>query len=98
MLLKPGFFFPERPCLADYAPVDEEHPVRPQDPYALSKSFGEQLGDATVRRSDVRVISIRPSWVQWEGNIEHNLGPVVSGGGDEPSAGFWSYVDVYDRM
>jgi nucleoside-diphosphate-sugar epimerase len=34
--------------------------------------------------------------VQWEGNIEHNLGPVVSTGGDEPSAGFWSYVDVYD--
>ena len=23
-------------------------------------------------------------------------GPIVSGGGDEPSAGFWSYVDVYD--
>jgi UDP-glucose 4-epimerase len=52
--------------------------------------------DAAVRRSDIRCISVRPSWVQWEGNIEHNLGPVVSGGGDEPSAGFWSYVDVYD--
>jgi UDP-glucose 4-epimerase len=34
--------------------------------------------------------------VQWEGNIEHNLGPILRGGGDEPSAGFWSYVDVYD--
>ena len=30
------------------------------------------------------------------GQHEHNLGPVVSGGGDEPSDGFWSYVDVYD--
>ena len=52
--------------------------------------------DAAVRRSDIRCISVRPSWVQWEGNIEHNIGPVVSSAGDEPSAGFWSYVDVYD--
>jgi UDP-glucose 4-epimerase len=92
----PGWFFAERPFLPDYLPVDEEHPLRPQDPYAMSKVIGEQLMDAAVRRSDVRCISVRPSWVQWEGNIEHSLGPIVSGGGDEPSAGFWSYVDVYD--
>ena len=92
----PGFFFPERPFLADYAPVDEEHPVRPQDPYALAKSFGEQLMDAAVRRSDIAVVSVRPSWVQWEGNYERNLGPVVRAAGAEPSAAFWSYIDAYD--
>jgi nucleoside-diphosphate-sugar epimerase len=92
----PGFFFPERPFLASYAPVDEEHPVRPQDPYALAKRFGEELGDATVDRSDVRVISIRPSWVQWEGNVERNLGPIVRGRGEEPNVSFWSWIDAYD--
>jgi nucleoside-diphosphate-sugar epimerase len=92
----PGWFFAERAFLPDYLPVDEEHPLRPQDPYATAKVFGEQLMDAAVRRSDVRCISIRPSWVQWEGNIEGNLGPIVRGGGDEPSDGFWSYVDMYD--
>ena len=71
----PGFFFPEREFLPDYAPVDEEHPIRPQDPYALSKHFGEQLMDAAVRRSDLTGVSIRPSWVQWEGNYDRNLGP-----------------------
>jgi UDP-glucose 4-epimerase len=90
----PGFFFPERPFLPDYCPVDEQHPVRPQDPYALSKHFGEQLMDAAVRRSDLRCVSIRPSWVQWEGNYERNLGPDVREPG--PSASFWSYVDVRD--
>ena len=45
----PGFFFPERPFLPDYVPVDEDHPIRPQDPYALSKYFGELLMDAAVR-------------------------------------------------
>jgi UDP-glucose 4-epimerase len=91
----PGFFFPERPFLAEYAPVDEDHPVAPQDAYALAKHFGEQLMDAGVRRSDIRCISIRPSWVQWEGNYAQNLGPSLRDP-DEPSASFWSYIDVYD--
>ena len=90
----PGYFFPERPWLPEYVPVDEEHPVRPQDPYATAKHFGEQLMDAAVRRSDITCVSLRPSWVQWEGNYEENLGPWLR----EPtvSEGFWAYIDAYD--
>src|SRR5215213_9001422 len=90
----PGFFFPERPFLPDYVPVDEEHPIRPQDPYATAKHFGEQLMDGAVRRADITCVSIRPSWVQWEGNYELNLGPWLR----EPAAceGFWAYIDAYD--
>jgi UDP-glucose 4-epimerase len=91
----PGYFFPERPFLPDYLPVDEEHPIRPQDPYAISKHFGEQLMDAAVRRSELRCLSVRPSWVHWEGNYERNLGPDVRDPA-QPSSGFWSYVDLYD--
>ncbi|MBA3790106.1 MAG: NAD(P)-dependent oxidoreductase [Rubrobacter sp.] len=91
----PGFFFPERDFLPDYVPVDEEHPIRPQDPYATAKHFGEQLMDAAVRRSDIRCISIRPCWVQHEGNYERNLGPQVRDA-SELSPNFWSYIDVYD--
>jgi UDP-glucose 4-epimerase len=91
----PGFFFAERPFAPAYAPVDEEHPATPQDPYALAKHFGEQLCDAAVARSDVRCISVRPSWVQWEGNIENNLGLYVRD--PEAASISWnSYVDVYD--
>ncbi len=91
----PGFFFPERPFLPDYAPVDEDHPILPQDPYALSKYFGELLMDAAVRRSDIRCISIRPCWVQHEGNYERNLGPQVRDA-SVLCPNFWSYIDVYD--
>src|ERR687884_1026003 len=91
----PGFFFPEREFLPDYVPVDEEHPIRPQDPYATAKYFGELLMDAAVRRSDTRCISIRPSWVQHEGNYERNLGPQVRDA-SVLSPNFWSYIDVYD--
>jgi len=91
----PGFFFPERHFLPDYAPVDEEHPIRPQDPYATAKHFGEQLMEAAIRRSDIRAISIRPSWVQHEGNYERNLGPQVRDA-SVLSPNLWSYIDVYD--
>jgi nucleoside-diphosphate-sugar epimerase len=91
----PGFFFPERPDHADYAPVDEEHERRPQDPYATAKLFSELLMDGAIRRSDIRAISIRPSWVQWEGNYERNLGPNVRGEG-EVSVSFDAYIDDYD--
>jgi nucleoside-diphosphate-sugar epimerase len=91
----PGFLFPERPLLPAYAPVDEQHPIAPQDPYALSKHFGEQLMDAAVARSDLRALSLRLTWVQWEGNYERNLGPLV-GDPSQPSDNLWSYVDVYD--
>src|SRR5215210_648259 len=90
-----GFFFPERDFLPDYVPVDEEHPIRPQDPYATAKYFGELLMDAAVRRSDICCISIRPSWVQHEGNYERNLGPQVRDA-SVLSPNFWSYIDVYD--
>lgn len=91
----PGFMFAERPWLAHYLPFDEEHPVLPQDPYALAKHMGEQLCDAAVRRSDLRCISLRPSWVQHEGNYERNLGPLVRDP-SLPSGNYYSYVDVYD--
>jgi nucleoside-diphosphate-sugar epimerase len=91
----PGWFFAERPWLPDYLPVDEQHPLRPQDPYAMSKVIGEQLMDAAVRRSDIRCISVRPSWVQWEGNVEGNLGPIVRDP-EAVSVSWNSYVDVYD--
>ena len=91
----PGFFFPEREFLPDYVPVDEEHEVRPQDPYATAKHFGEQLMDAATRRSDIRCISIRPSWVQHEGNYERNLGSQVRDA-SVLSPNLWSYIDVYD--
>ena len=91
----PGFFFPERDFLPDYAPVDELHSIHPQDPYALSKHFGEQLMDAAVKRSDIRCISLRPSWVQNADNYERNLGPQVRDAA-VLSPNLWSYIDADD--
>ena len=46
----PGFIFAHRPFEPDYLPIDEEHPIRPQDAYATAKWFGELLCDRAVER------------------------------------------------
>jgi len=101
----PGFFFPERrdaqapngepSGTPAYAPVDELHPIHPQDPYALSKSFGEQLCDAACLRSDISIISIRPSWCQDESNIARNIGPLVRSF-ERPQSGLLAYICISD--
>jgi UDP-glucose 4-epimerase len=95
----PGLIFAERPFEPLYFPIDEEHPALPQDPYALAKLFTEQLCDAATRRSDLRCISIRPTWVQHEDNYARNLGPMIRAaraGTPEPTVNGWSYIDAYD--
>ena len=91
----PGFFFPERDFEPQYVPVDEQHPIRPQDPYALAKHFGEQLMDAAVRRSDIRCTTLRPSWVMTADNYARNLGPMLRDPA-ELSPSLWSYIDAQD--
>ncbi len=90
-----GNLFAERPFFPEYLPVDEKHPLAPQDPYATAKVFGEQLCDAAVARSDLRCISLRPSWVQDDASYRSSFEPYLVDP-DLPSANGWSYVDAGD--
>jgi nucleoside-diphosphate-sugar epimerase len=91
----PGFIFAHRAFEPDYLPVDEDHPIRPQDSYATAKWFGELLMERAPERAGMATISIRPCWVQDLESYERNLGPIVR----DPSVlveNFCSYIDVYD--
>lgn len=90
-----GLHYATRRILPDYLPIDEEHRLRPQDPYGLSKLLGEQLCDAAVRRSDLRCISLRPAWVQDAASYAADLGPLIRAGQPRGVAG-WPYTDVRD--
>jgi UDP-glucose 4-epimerase len=90
-----GLHYATRRFLPDYLPIDEEHQLRPQDPYGLSKLFGEQLCDAAVRRSDLRCISLRPAWVQDAASYAADLGPLIRAGRPRGVAG-WPYIDARD--
>ena len=54
-----GFYYPSRPMVPDYLPIDEAHPRRPDDPYGLSKLAGEELADGFARRSAMQIASLR---------------------------------------
>jgi UDP-glucose 4-epimerase len=90
-----GFFFAEETPLPERVPVRESHPLRPEDPYGLSKVVTEEIGKTVARRDGVPVASLRPTWIQEPGVYPCRDGGYVS----DLSAGagnFWSYVDVRD--
>ena len=90
-----GLPYAERPFAPDYLPVDERHPDRPQDPYALAKQCGELLVDAAVRRSDMRAVSLRPALVVEEQEYASALGDAAANPGTAAHE-LWCYVDIRD--
>jgi nucleoside-diphosphate-sugar epimerase len=90
-----GFFFADPTPLPDELPVTEDHPLRPEDPYGLSKVTAEATAAAVARRHGVAAVSIRPSWIQYPGAYPCREPAYL----DDLSAGagnFWSYVDARD--
>jgi nucleoside-diphosphate-sugar epimerase len=82
----------ERP--PDYAPVDEEHELRPETSYALSKVVGEELARQFSRWSGMPIIGLRFSNIMEPSDYE--LFPAYS---DDPQLrrwNLWSYVDARD--
>ena len=90
-----GFFFADPTPLPDELPVTEDHPLRPEDPYGLSKVTAEAAAGAVARREGVPAVSIRPSWIQYPGGYacrsDGYVGDLNAGAGN-----FWSYVDARD--
>lgn len=92
-----GFVFADEPWVPDYLPLDEEHELRPEDPYGTSKAAGEEVAKMVARKYDVPVASIRPSWVNEPGRYDTpGIRERFDPDDPAPSANFWSYVDVRD--
>ena len=88
-----GFPFSAEEQLPDHAPVREDHPLRPEDPYGLSKVASEEVAAGVARRDGVPAVSLRASWINYPGDYE------VLDLQDDPHLGtgnFWAYVDVRD--
>lgn len=58
-----GWTYGLRPFPPAYLPIDEEHPVRPQDPYGLSKKVGEAIAQSYTDRCGMETVVLRPSAV-----------------------------------
>jgi nucleoside-diphosphate-sugar epimerase len=89
-----GFYYPTRFVVPEYLPVDEVHPLSPQDPYSISKLAGERICDAFARRSDIQIGSLRFAGISadlTQGNLlERRKNPLRWAGP------LWTYIDVRD--
>ncbi|OYR70558.1 UDP-glucose 4-epimerase, partial [Halorubrum sp. E3] len=90
-----GFFFADPTPFPEELPVTEGHPLRPEDPYGLSKVTAEAAAGAVARREGVPAVSIRPSWIQYPGAYACRADEYVEDL-DAGAGNFWSYVDARD--
>lgn len=77
-----------------YVPIDEDHPLLPEDSYGLGKICGEQIAEAMHRRYGMQIISFRignvitgEKYLEFPGfiNDAHQRGFIM-----------WNYIDARD--
>jgi nucleoside-diphosphate-sugar epimerase len=90
----------------DYLPIDAAHPLRPMDPYGISKLLGEEIGRSFARRGKLEVLVLRPVFILYpevQAEVKARVadpggyrGPQA--GGPNPAGGgpVWHYVDPRD--
>ncbi|MGW8328871.1 NAD-dependent epimerase/dehydratase family protein [Streptomyces sp. NPDC055897] len=77
-----------------HLPLDEDHPVRPETSYALSKAMGEELARHFAHRCGMTLVALRFSVV-----MDGTDYAALPGYWAEPERGrwnLWSYVDLAD--
>jgi nucleoside-diphosphate-sugar epimerase len=86
-----GWSYGER-FMPDYLPIDEDHPVRSEDVYGLSKEIGETIARSYARKG-LETVMLRPSGVVRPDELEQ----MKKDGGRQPT-GFhaYSYIDARD--
>ena len=90
----------------DYLPIDLDHPLRPTDPYALSKLMVEEAGRSFAERGNLEVVVLRPVFVAYpemHGEIAARTrdpdayrGPMVGGPSAAGGGPAWHHVDPRD--
>jgi nucleoside-diphosphate-sugar epimerase len=90
-----GTAYAPEPFAPQYVPIDEDHPLLPHDPYALSKQVDEQTGQMFVRRSGMNVIAMRFHWIALPGEAKARAPQVSENPGGDTRV-LWGYVDVRD--
>src|SRR5262245_13254548 len=89
-----GLYYPGKFFAPAYLPVDEAHPLAPQDPYSVSKLAGERICDAFARRSEMQIASLRFAGISADltqrNLLERRKNPLRWAGP------LWTYIDVRD--
>jgi UDP-glucose 4-epimerase len=99
-VLGAAFRISEKPFVVEQLPVDEDHPLRPEDSYSLSKVMDEQMYAGYAQAYDLQAVAIRPPVVlypdveaTWANRFRDEPAPPGPGGID---ANLFMYVDGRD--
>ena len=82
-----------------YVPIDEEHPLRPEDTYSLSKLLDEHILAAFTRAYGIKTVALRLMGVDYPHDRRHTMGSRPEGRPDHvggPIGGTHQYVDAED--
>lgn len=77
-------------------PIDEQHPLRPQDPYGLSKVTCELLCSGFTRRTGMQTICLRPPWIWAPEPKEIAFYRQLRAEYSNWFKNLWSYIHVFD--
>lgn len=89
-----GFAWADQPFDPHYFPVDEEHPMLPEECYGLSKVVGEETARMFHRQNNMQIVSLRFANIIVPEAYDH-----IREQKDNPgrwSRILWSYIDVRD--
>jgi Nucleoside-diphosphate-sugar epimerases len=87
-----GFAWAPSPFSPEYFPVDENHPLLPQECYGLSKAVGEQTAAMFARRGGMSVFALRYSMIV----AEKEYAGLKTGEPERYYRSLWSYIDIRD--
>ena len=91
-----GFAFMTNRMVPEYIPIDEQHLMRPQDPYGLSKVIGEQICRTYSAKYGIRTICLREPWI-WVPEAEQlPFYKKLVNEYHDWHKNLWTYVHVYD--
>jgi nucleoside-diphosphate-sugar epimerase len=88
-----GWDYREREIMPEYLPIDEDHPIRPQDSYGLSKETGEAIARSYTEKCGMETVVLRPPWIVDGPSMEQLR---ASGGLQFNRFSLCNYVDVRD--
>jgi nucleoside-diphosphate-sugar epimerase len=78
----------------EYLPIDLDHPLKPTDPYGLSKKTGEEIAASFTERYGMRTIVMRLCFVWFPASFKRYVPLINDPGQWKPH--FWAYEHARD--
>jgi UDP-glucose 4-epimerase len=91
-----GFAFSTTRLTPLYLPLDEDHPLRPQDPYGMSKVAAEMLCRGYSEKSGIKTICLRAPWIWVPEQKERQMYRQLVDDYQKWYKNLWAFIHVND--